>query len=98
MVTRSRKLSKSQDRAGAPSPAERRSRGHSLAPAHLGEAGSVAMLVLIILGMAVFIAGVAMIASGLTMDSRYTGTTPPPNLGELGQFTSVLTFTFRKTE
>ena len=62
----------------------RRHRGHSLAPAHIGELGSVAMLVIIVLGLALFIAGVAMVAEGLTMAGRYVGTQPPPNVDDLG--------------
>lgn len=64
--------------------APRRLRTHSLAPEHLGEAGSAAMLAMVVLGLAIFIGGVAMVASGLTMGSRYAGTTPPPNLADLG--------------
>lgn len=86
MVTQTRKMNKKpSERAREQAPPERRPRGHTLAPAHLGEAGSVVMLVLIILGLAVFIAGVAMIASGFTMGGRFTGTTPPPNVDELGR-------------
>jgi hypothetical protein len=61
-----------------------RHRAHSLAPEHLGEVGSVAVLTMAILGLSVFIGAVAMIASGVTMGSRYTGATPPPNLADLG--------------
>ena len=56
---------------------------HSLAPEHLGEAASVAMLATAIGGVAVFIAGVAMGAAGLTMGTHFTGT-QPPNLADLG--------------
>jgi len=42
------------------------------------------MLVVIVLGLAVFIAGVAMVAGGLTMSSRFVGAQAPPNVGELG--------------
>ena len=61
-----------------------RTRGHSLAPAHLGEAGSIAVLALAILGLALFIAAVAMIVAGLTVEARFAGAEPPPNVGELG--------------
>lgn len=61
----------------------RRARSHSLAPEHIGEAGSIALLALTILGLAMFIGAVAMIASGLTMGARFEGD-PPPNLSELG--------------
>jgi len=69
-------------KAGKP-PAMRRHRSHPLAPEHVGEAGSAAVVAMAVLGLAVFIAGVAMIASGLTMAGRY-GESPPPNIGELG--------------
>lgn len=61
-----------------------RHRGQSLVPEHVGEAGSVALLALSILGLALFIGAVAMIVFGLTTASRY-GSFPPPNAGELGQ-------------
>jgi hypothetical protein len=34
--------------------------------------------------MAIFIAAVAMTVGGLTLPSSYTGSTPPPNLSQLG--------------
>jgi len=61
-----------------------RHRGHSLAPEHLGELGAGAALVTAIGGMAIFIAAIAMTVSGLTLPSRYAGTEPPPNVGQLG--------------
>lgn len=61
-----------------------RHRGHSLAPEHLGERGAAAALVTAIGGMAIFIAAVAMTVSGLTLPGRYAGSTPPPNVGQLG--------------
>ncbi len=64
--------------------AHRRARSHSLAPEHIGEAGSVALLAVSIVGLALFITGIAILISGVTMGSRYTGTTPPPNLASLG--------------
>lgn len=70
---------------GTPSAvARRRPRAHSLAPEHIGEAGSVALLAVSIVGLALFIAGIAIVVSGITIGSRYTGTTPPPNLASLG--------------
>jgi hypothetical protein len=60
-----------------------RHRSHSLAPEHIGEAGSAALLAMAVLGMAAFIASVAMIASGLTIAGRYAES-PPPNVGDLG--------------
>jgi hypothetical protein len=60
-----------------------RHRSHSLAPEHVGEAGSAAVLAMAVLGLAVFIVAVALIAAGLTMGGRY-GDSPPPNVGQLG--------------
>ena len=77
MVTK--KVSSAPRASSAP-----RHRAHSLAPEHLGEVGSVAVLTMVVLGMSVFIGAVAMIASGLTVGSRFTGGTPPPNIAELG--------------
>jgi len=61
-----------------------RHRAHSLAPEHLGERGAAATLVTAIGGMAIFIAAVAMTVGGLTLRSSYTGSTPPPNVSQLG--------------
>jgi len=60
-----------------------RHRSHSLAPEHVGEAGSAAVLAMAVLGLAIFIAAVAIIASGLTIAGRY-GESPPPNVAQLG--------------
>lgn len=57
---------------------------HSLAPEHIGEAGSVAVLAMTILGLSILIVGIAVVVSGITVGSRYSGQTPPPNLGSLG--------------
>ena len=61
-----------------------RHRGHSLAPEHLGERGAAAALVTAIGGMAIFIAALAMTVTGLTLPSRFAGSDPPPNVGQLG--------------
>lgn len=61
-----------------------RPRSHSLAPEHIGEAGSVAVLAETILGLSLLIVAIAVIVSGITVGSRYVGDTPPPNLGSLG--------------
>jgi hypothetical protein len=77
----------SRSRASRSRDAERaavRHRGHSLAPEHVGEAGSVAVLAVSIMGLAIFIAAIAMIVFGLTTAARY-GSLPPPNVGGLGQ-------------
>ena len=60
-----------------------RVRGHTLAPEHIGEAGSAAVLTLAILGLSTFIAAIALIVFGLTTASSY-GASPPPNAGSLG--------------
>jgi hypothetical protein len=68
----------------APAVAPRsRQRSHSLAPEHIGEAGSVALLAMAIVGLSVFIAAIAMIVFGMTTASRF-GSSPPPNVDELG--------------
>jgi hypothetical protein len=70
--------------AAAAARAAARNRGHSLAPEHLGEVGSAAVLAMSIVGLAVFIGGIAMIVFGITTAARY-GSTPPPNASALGQ-------------
>ncbi len=63
--------------------ARSRPRAHSLAPEHVGEAGSVAVLVLCVIGLALLITAIAIVISGMTVGARYTGS-PPPNVGSLG--------------
>lgn len=65
-------------------PPRPRARGHSLAPDHLGEIRSVAVVAVAILGVALLITGAAMAIDGITIGSRFSGATPPPNLGSLG--------------
>ena len=60
-----------------------RPRGHTLAPEHIGEAGSAAVLTMAILGLSTFIAAIALIVFGLTTAGSY-GASPPPNAGSLG--------------
>jgi hypothetical protein len=67
----------------AVAPARSRHRSHTLAPEHIGEAGSVALLAMAILGLAVFIAAIAMLVFGITTSARF-GSSPPPNVGQLG--------------
>ena len=55
----------------------------SLAPEHLGEAASAAVLVVGVAGTAVLITGVAMVVMGLTMGARYSAD-PPPDLATIG--------------
>jgi hypothetical protein len=58
-----------------------RARSQRLAPEHVGELGSVALLAMVVVGIALVIVGLAMIVSGLTIGTRYLD--PPPNLGQL---------------
>jgi hypothetical protein len=67
----------------AVAPARPRHRSHTLAPEHIGEAGSVALLAMAILGLAIFIAAIAMLVFGITTSARF-GSSPPPNVGQLG--------------
>jgi hypothetical protein len=60
-----------------------RGRSHTLAPEHIGEAGSIAVLTLAILGLSTFIAAIALIVFGLTTAASYD-VSPPPNVGTLG--------------
>ena len=72
------------DRARRPAVAapRPRQRGHTLAPEHIGEAGSAAVLTMAILGLSTFIAAIALIVFGLTTAGSYGS--PPPNAGSLG--------------
>jgi hypothetical protein len=81
-----KKVSKPAPRArarDAAAPRPGRPRSHSLAPAHLGELASAAVLAVTVLGLAVFIGGVAMAVAGMTVANRYGGS-PPPNVDQLG--------------
>jgi lysylphosphatidylglycerol synthetase-like protein (DUF2156 family) len=72
-------------RAGTRSAVARpRPRTHPLAPEHIGEVGSVAVLAEAILGLSLFIAGIAVLISGITAGSRYIGDAAPPNVATLG--------------
>jgi len=62
-----------------------RRRVHALAPEHIGELGSIAALVVAVVGLAVFILGGSVLASGLTVGASYAGGTPPPNVAEIGR-------------
>ncbi len=78
------KLTGAREQVGTRSAvARRRPRTHALAPEHIGEAGSVAVLAGAILGLSLFIVGIAIIVSGVTAGSRYAGD-PPPNIGSIG--------------
>ncbi len=60
-----------------------RHRGHSLAPEHVGEGGSVAILALAVGGVAIFITALSLLVGGFTMGARYASN-PPPNVAQLG--------------
>lgn len=60
-----------------------RHRSHTLAPEHLGEAASIATLVLGVGGVALIITAVSIVVGGLTIGSRYADSTPP-NIAQLG--------------
>lgn len=70
--------------AARPLSAPARGRHPSIAPEHLGERASVAVLAVVVLGFATFVAGVAMLVGGLTIGGSFGEATPPPNVGELG--------------
>lgn len=61
-----------------------RPHSHALAPEHIGEVGSVALLAIAVLGVALFIAGLAVVVFGVTAGNRYAGATAPQNVGSLG--------------
>lgn len=58
---------------------------HALAPDHLGEIASVALLAVAILALALFIVGISMLVGGLTIGSKYAANGgPPPGVSGLG--------------
>jgi hypothetical protein len=83
VVTKKAGKPASRTRGVEVAPVRSRARSHSLAPPHLGEAASAAVLAVVVLGLAVFIAGVAMSVSGMTIANRFGGD-PPPNVDQLG--------------
>lgn len=60
-----------------------RARSHPLAPAHVGELGAVALLVMGIIGVALVITGLAVLVEGLTVANAFADS-PPPNVSSLG--------------
>ena len=80
---RTARVRTARSREALAAPVRPRHRSHSLAPEHIGEAGSVALLAMAILGLAIFIAAIAMLVFGLTTASRF-GSAPPPNVSGLG--------------
>jgi len=59
-------------------------RPHSLAPTHLGDARAAAALAITVLGVAVFIAAIGVVVSGLTLPASFDPGNPPPNADALG--------------
>ena len=59
-------------------------RPHSLAPAHLGDARAAAALAVTVLGVALFIAAIGVVVSGLTLPDSFDPANPPPNAAALG--------------
>lgn len=59
-------------------------RPHSLAPEHLGDARAAAALAVTVLGVALFIAAVGIVVSGLTLSATFDPANPPPNADALG--------------
>ncbi len=64
-------------------------RPHSLAPEHLGDVWAGAALAIVVLGVAVFIAAIGIIVSGLTVASGMDPANPPPNAEALGTWQVV---------
>ena len=62
---------------------------HSLAPAHLGEATSAAVVAVMVGGVALVISGIGVVVMALTIGSRYAGD-PPPNVGSLAILPAAL--------
>jgi hypothetical protein len=65
-------------------------RTHSLAPPHLGDVWAGAALAILVLGVAVFIAGIGIVVSGLTAATTYDAANLPPNLSSIGTWQVVL--------
>jgi hypothetical protein len=59
-------------------------RPHSLAPDHLGDARAAAALAVTVLGIALFIAAVGVVVSGMTLSASFDPANPPPNADALG--------------
>jgi hypothetical protein len=64
-------------------------RVHALAPEHIGELGSIAALVVAVVGVAILILGAFVLVSGLTAGTGFAGGTPPPNVSELGRLPTI---------
>jgi hypothetical protein len=59
-------------------------RTHSLSPEHLGDVRAGAALAVVVLGIAIFIAAIGIVVSGLTLGGSYDPGNPPPNADALG--------------
>ncbi|MFN2484499.1 MAG: hypothetical protein ABR509_06135 [Candidatus Limnocylindria bacterium] len=57
----------------------------SLAPPHVGEALGIVLLGTSIIAVALLIVAITMIVGGFTLDGRFAGGEPPPNVSELGR-------------
>ena len=67
-------------------------RTHSLSPAHLGDVRAGAALAVVVLGIAIFIAAVGIVVSGLTLGASYDPANPPPNADALGTWQVLIGF------
>jgi hypothetical protein len=68
------------------------SRTHSLSPAHLGDVRAGAALAVVVLGIAIFIAAIGIVVSGLTLGASYDPGNPPPNANALGTWQVLIGF------
>ena len=67
-------------------------RTHSLSPEHLGDVWAGAALAIVVLGVAMFIAAVGIVVSGLTTSAGYDPANPPPNADTLGTWQVICGF------
>jgi hypothetical protein len=67
-------------------------RTHSLSPEHLGDVRAGAALAIVVLGIAIFIAAIGIVVSGLTLSGSYDPANSPPNASELGTWQVVVGF------
>ncbi|HEX2222466.1 MAG TPA: hypothetical protein VHK06_08075 [Candidatus Limnocylindria bacterium] len=71
-------------RTGVTAAPRSRTRPHSLAPEHLGDARAAGALVLAVIGSALAITALAIIVSALTLPGRYPADSAPPDVASLG--------------
>ncbi len=67
-------------------------RTHSLSPEHLGDVRAGAALAIVVLGVAIFIAAVGIVVSGLTLGASYDPSNAPPNADGLGTWQILIGF------